>query len=85
MNLSVIQVSINNTTENMAEKLTRSYIKIDSPPVTLKPRTAPDATKYFAETNPNCDSVVFVSTDGTWECVTWSQLYQKSQIMARDR
>ena len=67
----------------MAEKYTKSYIKVDRPPVVLKHKTIPEVMKHHAETNPDGESVVFVSTDGTRECVTWSQLYKKSQTMAR--
>jgi acyl-CoA synthetase (AMP-forming)/AMP-acid ligase II len=68
---------------NMAEQLTRSYIKVDLPVWTLKHQTFPEAMKHYAETKPDGESVVFVSTDGTRECVTWFQLYQRSQIMAK--
>ncbi|XP_060581018.1 3-[(3aS,4S,7aS)-7a-methyl-1,5-dioxo-octahydro-1H-inden-4-yl]propanoyl:CoA ligase-like [Ruditapes philippinarum] len=67
----------------MEEKFTKSYIKVDGPPVTQKHQTFPEVMKHYAETKPEGESVVFVSTDGTRECVTWSQLYQRSQIMAR--
>ncbi|XP_060581019.1 acetyl-coenzyme A synthetase-like, partial [Ruditapes philippinarum] len=67
----------------MEEKFTRSYIKVDGPRGTLKHQTFPEVMKHYAETKPDGESVVFVSTDGTREYVTWLQLYQRSQIMAK--
>ncbi|XP_045179877.2 3-[(3aS,4S,7aS)-7a-methyl-1,5-dioxo-octahydro-1H-inden-4-yl]propanoyl:CoA ligase-like [Mercenaria mercenaria] len=67
----------------MEEMFTKSYVKIDRPPFELKHNTIPKVLKYFSETKGDGESIIFVSTDGGRDVVTWSELYQKSYKVAK--
>ncbi|XP_045179876.2 3-[(3aS,4S,7aS)-7a-methyl-1,5-dioxo-octahydro-1H-inden-4-yl]propanoyl:CoA ligase-like [Mercenaria mercenaria] len=67
----------------MEGMFTKSYVKIDSPPLELKHKTIPEVLKYYSETKGDGESIIFVSTDGSRDVVTWSELYQKSCKVAK--
>ncbi|XP_045179882.2 3-[(3aS,4S,7aS)-7a-methyl-1,5-dioxo-octahydro-1H-inden-4-yl]propanoyl:CoA ligase-like [Mercenaria mercenaria] len=67
----------------MEGMFTKSYVKIDRPPFELKHKTIPEALKYYAEAKGDGESIIFVSTDGSRDVVTWSELYQKSCKVAK--
>lgn len=67
----------------MEEVFTKSYVKVDLPPLKLLRKSFPECLKYYAEKKPDLESMVFVSPNGERESVTWFELYNKSCIVAR--
>ncbi|XP_053378454.1 very long-chain-fatty-acid--CoA ligase bubblegum-like [Mercenaria mercenaria] len=68
----------------MEERLTESYIKVTAEEYeSLQFLTIVDSLKLYANINGESEAVVFVSTDGTRQSVTWSELYEKSRKAAQ--
>lgn len=65
-------------------KLTDSYSYLPTSNTDKVPcKTFTECLRYQAERLPAREAVVFASTDGTREAVTFKELYEKSQEMAR--
>ena len=65
-------------------KLTESYFYMPETPLDKHPcKTFADCIRYHAEKQPKREAVIFASTDGTREAVTFKELNEKSQEVAR--
>lgn len=62
---------------------TNSYIKIESYSKTREYQTILECLRHHASTKPEEEAFVFASTEGNRQNVTWSELYSKSQIVAK--
>ncbi|XP_060601513.1 uncharacterized protein LOC132754818 [Ruditapes philippinarum] len=68
----------------MANDLIDSYVKIIvEDDIHSEFLTIVDCLKHYANTQSETEAFVFVSTDGSRQSVTWSELYNKSKAVAK--
>lgn len=60
-----------------------SYVNIEDAQITREHQTIIECLCHYAETKPDEEAVVFASTEGDQQSVTWSEWYTKSKTVAK--